>query len=84
MKHFVKILIATTAPAFVVTSVLAESAPPPSTQPATQPSTQPALGKVANANAPLVIPDGTSRENPGSNPPPRWKGTGGEVAGARR
>ena len=88
LNHHLKLLMAATAPAFVVGSaVLAESTPPaPATQaatrPATQPSTQP--GTVADANAPLVIPDGTSRENPGpASSPPIWRGEGGIVKGLR-
>jgi len=84
LKPFVKAIVVGTVPALlgggVADAVAASGAPatppatPPATQPATQPATRPGSDKIADSDAPLVIPDGTSREHPGPSETPAWQG----------
>lgn len=63
MNTFKKALVTAAVPALVATQALAADAPAPT--PATAPASQPAAPIIAQSNVPLVIPDGTSIENPG-------------------
>jgi hypothetical protein len=68
LKTLTKVLVAGTAPALLAGALgaapVSDNAPA-STQPATQSSTRPQTTQLAQSNAPLVIPDGTSPQNPG-------------------
>jgi hypothetical protein len=90
MNVFVKTLVVGTMPAVLAAGVAAALAAPgspatqPTTQPTTRPATQPAPEKIADSDAPLVIPDGTSREHPGPNLSPAWQGEMMNISGIRR
>jgi hypothetical protein len=90
LNTFVKTLVVGTMPAVLaagVAAALAASGEPstqPTTQPTTQPATRPESEKIADSNAPLIIPDGTSRENPGPGATTLWQsGIPHAVAGIR-
>lgn len=59
MNPILKTILITTSPALLAAA--------PATQPSTQPATQPAPTQTAQTQSPdpLVIPDGTSIQNPG-------------------
>ena len=86
MKTFVKAIVVGTMPDLLAGGIAAALSAPatgPATHPATQPATQPGAEDVAGSNAPLVIPDGTSREHPGPSASPGWQGQMMVVEGIR-
>ena len=90
MRSFAKTLVIATLPPFLAGGVAGAFAATgaPTTQPATpsatQPATQPGVDTIADSNAPLIIPDGTSREHPGPSQNPVWQGQMMEISGIRR